>query len=180
MDANLKVLRNAMKTKDISELVRENVELKNRIKQLENLLDYDALTGVKSHRSLIKTLERRQPGDKFLVVAFDLIDFGNYNKIYGHHEGDKLLKMFAEKLASVFRSTDRVYRRGGDEFVAILEISDNCEYSVIVDRLDKFDIRKFAYIGFAKSLNKDSLLEPLVIEAFGGVEQLKRGKVNAN
>ncbi|MBK7767749.1 MAG: GGDEF domain-containing protein [Sulfuritalea sp.] len=42
------------------------------------------------------------------------------NDTYGHGEGDRLLKSFAERLSGLLRSADTLARQGGDEFTIIL------------------------------------------------------------
>jgi diguanylate cyclase (GGDEF)-like protein len=157
---------------DIETLIRENLELSQRVAFLEKQLKTDALTGVNSQRELIRICDRREFPNHYLIVAFDIIDFGNFNKHYGHHEGDRILQMFADKLKDVFRFSDYIYRRGGDEFVAILNVSD-CSDNLtdIKERLKEANVPDLAYVGFAEGCG---YVQELVIEAFGEVEKLKR------
>lgn len=57
------------------------------------------------------------------VVNIDLDDFKSINDIYGHHEGDKVLRVFARELRNVFEEKGVPIRVGGDEFVVL--ISEN-------------------------------------------------------
>ena len=54
------------------------------------------------------------------VVFVDLDRFKLVNDTYGHGEGDRLLKSFAERLSGLLRSADTLARQGGDEFTIIL------------------------------------------------------------
>ena len=58
--------------------------------------------------------------EKFAVLFIDLDNFKNANDNYGHQVGDYILKIVAMRLKSIIRSTDEVYRIGGDEFIIIL------------------------------------------------------------
>lgn len=57
----------------------------------------------------------------FVVIFIDLDLFKLINDTYGHLSGDNLLKDFANRLKSIFRSSDYVIRHGGDEFIVLLE-----------------------------------------------------------
>jgi diguanylate cyclase (GGDEF)-like protein len=66
------------------------------------------------------------------LVFFDLDKFKEINDTYGHAEGDKALKIFAEQMRSSFRSSDIFARLGGDEFVALLtNVPDTLTQEVI-------------------------------------------------
>jgi diguanylate cyclase (GGDEF)-like protein len=153
------------------QLIQENLALKQKIKELEKQLKYDALTQVKSKAELLKIQERREESTESLVLVFDLKGFGDFNKMYGHLEGDKFLVDFAKKLKSIFRSSDNVYRFGGDEFVAVLKISKNYKgFDDIRKRLNKFKISDISYIGLAKGTKR---IQRLLVDAFAEVEKQK-------
>lgn len=64
-----------------------------------------------------------------LAVHFvDLDHFKHVNDTQGHHAGDKLLSIVADRLRSLRRRTDTIARMGGDEFalvqVGVTEASD--------------------------------------------------------
>jgi len=54
------------------------------------------------------------------VVNIDLDDFKTINDVYGHHEGDKVLQLFARQLEEVFEGKGVCIRWGGDEFIILL------------------------------------------------------------
>jgi two-component system cell cycle response regulator len=52
---------------------------------------------------------------------FDLDHFKRYNDLYGHLEGDKVLRKIGEIIRNSIRcNVDSGYRYGGDEFTALL------------------------------------------------------------
>lgn len=57
---------------------------------------------------------------KVAVMCLDLDHFKVVNDMLGHFVGDKLLQEISRRISSVFRASDTVSRRGGDEFVIIL------------------------------------------------------------
>lgn len=159
---------------NINKLLADNAALRKKVLHLENLLDTDALTGAKSARSFFRVCDRRELIEHQLVTAFDLRNFGDYNKRFGHHAGDEILKKFVNKLKVVFRNSDDIYRRGGDEFVTILNTSKNLtDTKEIKERLTDAKIANIAYIGFASGQEPT---QELVIRAFAEVEKQKRFK----
>ena len=54
------------------------------------------------------------------VVNIDLDNFKRINDVFGHHEGDKVLKLFARQLREVFEGKGVCLRLGGDEFIVLL------------------------------------------------------------
>ncbi|NGZ85896.1 GGDEF domain-containing protein [Duganella aceris] len=69
------------------------------------------------------------------LLFFDLNRFKQINDNFGHAEGDRALKVFAETLRKVLRSSDLPGRMGGDEFVALLINSSRDETALVVNRL---------------------------------------------
>jgi diguanylate cyclase (GGDEF)-like protein/putative nucleotidyltransferase with HDIG domain len=100
---------------------------------VENALKYqlaedsattDYLTGLPNARSLFVHLSRelarcRRTGTSLAVMVCDLDNFKQINDLYGHLEGDNLLKDFAGHLREICRDYDYVARMGGDEFVIV-------------------------------------------------------------
>jgi diguanylate cyclase (GGDEF)-like protein len=55
------------------------------------------------------------------VIMIDIDHFKAYNDIYGHTEGDKVLRMVAQRIQREIRPADRLYRYGGEEFLVLLQ-----------------------------------------------------------
>ncbi len=112
-------------------------------RNFQNLLDYserDSLTGLLNRKTfddqLAKMLqasaehdaplpgqpERRQHNDaeKQWLAVVDVDHFKAVNDKFGHLYGDEVLILIANLLQSSFRSQDRVFRFGGEEFVVLL------------------------------------------------------------
>lgn len=99
--------------------------LKNHQAQMEYLAGHDTLTQLPNRllflRSLQNAINHFQEGNGGTAVLFiDLDNFKNINDSLGHETGDQLLCAVAERLKSSVRSTDSVFRLGGDEFTVIL------------------------------------------------------------
>lgn len=100
-------------------------QLKEQYKLIEHISYHDPLTDLPNRRFLEEACERllllAKRENKNIVVFFvDLVDFKNVNDSYGHEVGDSALKLIAERLKKVVRSSDFVARFGGDEFILFL------------------------------------------------------------
>ena len=67
----------------------------------------------------------RRSGTSVGLLLLDLDNFKVVNDTLGHDCGDALLKLVAERLLHSLRNTDIICRIGGDEFVVIVEPSDD-------------------------------------------------------
>lgn len=64
------------------------------------------------------------------TIMIDIDKFKNFNDTYGHDAGDKVLQTVAETLKSQTRSTDGVFRWGGEEMVVIANMNVNEAYEL--------------------------------------------------
>jgi diguanylate cyclase (GGDEF)-like protein len=85
----------------------------------------DALTGVGNRLRLEEDLETLQAevsryGRHVSLAMCDLDAFKRYNDHFGHLAGDDALRRIAQALRRSLRGADRVYRYGGEEFLAVL------------------------------------------------------------
>ncbi|CAH0536025.1 diguanylate cyclase domain-containing protein [Vibrio marisflavi] len=84
----------------------------------------DELTKLPNRRFILNYINRllqRSESLKFAILNIDINDFKVVNDTLGHEAGDKLLKFVAEQLKKSTRSTDKVARFGGDEFIVLLQ-----------------------------------------------------------
>jgi diguanylate cyclase (GGDEF)-like protein len=100
----------------------------------------DPLTGVYTRQTGMETLELQyrfaEIHDRSFAVAFiDLDDFKSINDEFGHDEGDEILSSFARRLEAVLRRGDVLIRWGGEEFVVILNDSDEVGTRGVIDRI---------------------------------------------
>jgi diguanylate cyclase (GGDEF)-like protein/putative nucleotidyltransferase with HDIG domain len=96
--------------------------LKYRLAETSATTDY--LTGLPNARSLFLHLDRemsrcRRHEAPLTVLVCDLDGFKQVNDRFGHLEGNRLLRTFAQKLKDSCREYDYVARMGGDEFVIV-------------------------------------------------------------
>lgn len=98
------------------------LEAANR--QLRDLAIVDALTGAFNRRHFndvcLAALAGAQRGQAVALCMLDVDHFKAYNDRYGHQAGDAVLKALAQTLKdSIKRSTDALFRLGGEEFGVI-------------------------------------------------------------
>jgi diguanylate cyclase (GGDEF)-like protein/PAS domain S-box-containing protein len=93
--------------------------------RIERQANYDTLTGLANRWLLHDRLEQAlltatSFGTRLAVAFVDIDRFKYINDSLGHHVGDELLKEVAARLLSCVRECDTVARRGGDEFVLLI------------------------------------------------------------
>lgn len=116
-------------------------ELKTAQERLRQLTLHDRLTGLPNRVFLTERLRQavsrvRQDGTKtFSVLFFDFDRFKMINDALGHAVGDQLLIAIAQRFRESLRSCDVAARFGGDEFVVMLDGSDEAEALAIAERL---------------------------------------------
>ncbi|CAM4154361.1 diguanylate cyclase domain-containing protein [Roseateles saccharophilus] len=98
------------------------LEAANR--QLRDLAILDALTGAFNRRHFndvcLAALAGAQRGQAVALCMLDVDHFKAYNDHYGHQAGDAVLKALAQTLRdAIRRSTDALFRLGGEEFGVI-------------------------------------------------------------
>jgi len=92
--------------------------------ELARYASTDMLTGALNRRFgeefLQRSLEDAHLQKQTLSIAFlDVNNLKKVNDIYGHNEGDELIRLTADTIMKTIRKQDRLCRLGGDEFLII-------------------------------------------------------------
>jgi diguanylate cyclase (GGDEF)-like protein len=100
----------------------------------------DGLTGLFNRRRFDEDLRleiaRAERYKRPLVlVLFDIDHFKNINDQHGHQAGDEVLRGVGGVLKSGLRTTDTVYRYGGEEFALVLRETPLAAAAQVVERL---------------------------------------------
>lgn len=167
-DTCLEIMRAAPYTTDTVHIIGGIVSV---YRNFQNLLDYserDSLTGLLNRKTfddqLAKMLqassdqelllpgenERRQHSDtaKQWLAVVDVDHFKLVNDKFGHLYGDEVLILIANLLQSSFRSQDRVFRFGGEEFVVLLRSTTLEHAQKIIDRFRRnVESHQFPQVG---------------------------------
>jgi len=131
-------------TRDITERKRVETELRR-------LATTDVLTDVYNRRSGLllfrQQLQLAQRNKQSLCVCYADIDFlKTVNDIYGHAEGDEVLKATGAIMKEVLRKIDIICRLGGDEFLLILPQCAMKQavyiWNRINEKIDSFNAKK--------------------------------------
>ncbi len=101
----------------------------NRIVQegLKDAATRDKLTGLLNRHAYednLRLLESGKISENLCYVAFDVNGLKNVNDSLGHAAGDELIKAAAGCINRCFGQYGNVYRTGGDEFIAIINIGE--------------------------------------------------------
>lgn len=99
-------------------------QLHARIAELERLSATDHLTGAWNRAHLDRVIETelsrsrhfRQP---LSLILFDIDHFKHINDSYGHQAGDAVLRELVRLIRSHIRTSDLLFRWGGEEFVVL-------------------------------------------------------------
>lgn len=157
--------------------------LKKKIKELESVVNIDYLTNVSSRFSFINRVNDTLVSNPYgMLLIFDIDGFKTINDSYGHIEGDRLLKRFAERLKKVFDGAI-VGRLGGDEF--LVYISGEIDEGKVVGKIRRADVSSFydkatnarlaACCGCAKAPDSGLTFEELYAKADEALYKSKKG-----
>jgi diguanylate cyclase (GGDEF)-like protein len=114
----------SLTTEDLA-ILRDLADMVEQELAAIQLATMDELTRLSNRRGFIALAEQslllcaRQNLPASLIF-FDLNRFKPINDQFGHAEGDRALKAYAEIMRGTFRHSDVLARLGGDEFVAFL------------------------------------------------------------
>lgn len=90
-------------------------------KLIRHEAEHDALTDLLNRGSFNKALTLYSHGNvEFALILIDVDQFKTFNDTYGHAVGDEILRKVARRLEASFRSSDYIFRIGGDEFAVLM------------------------------------------------------------
>ena len=102
--------------------------LRGMMRQLEDLVATDELTGLFNRRHFLRLatreLEHLDHGRHHGLALIDLDHFKRINDAHGHAAGDRVLQTFAAVARACLRDGDIIARYGGEEFVLLLPNTD--------------------------------------------------------
>jgi len=150
----------------------KNLQEKEKLEEeVRRLSITDDLTGLYNHRHFFKTLEselarlKRQKTSLSLLM-FDLDNFKRYNDLYGHLEGDRVLKTIGEIVRhSIRNNVDTGYRYGGDEF-AVLLIGASMDQALAIAERIRSSIEQAEFKDITVSIGLSEYRDPFDLEGF--------------
>lgn len=108
--------------------------------ELQNMADYDALTGLLNRRGLARRMQRQRPrpntagSPRMGMLCMDLDHFKAVNDMHGHGAGDDVLKCIGQLLRDNARPHDTAVRQGGEEFGMVVEAASEEELRLLAER----------------------------------------------
>jgi diguanylate cyclase (GGDEF)-like protein len=106
----------------------------------EDLARCDGLTGLLNHRMFQEIIREeynrvKRYGNNLSLIMLDIDHFKKFNDAYGHPVGDEVIKMVSRTMKSMVRSTDRVFRYGGEEFAVVLPETSPENGALLAERI---------------------------------------------
>jgi len=148
--------------------LREKEKLEEEVKRLSIT---DDLTNLYNYRHFYKTLEvevarlKRQKTALSLLMC-DLDNLKRYNDLYGHLEGDKVLRKIGEIISRLVRSNvDTGYRYGGDEFTVLL-IGASLDQALPIAERIRHSIEEAGFRNITVSIGATEFQPEFDVEAF--------------
>jgi diguanylate cyclase (GGDEF)-like protein len=117
----------------LAELDARNRQLEAEIAERKRLEEaarhqatHDPLTGLPNRLLFIDNLQKslaraERQNSQCALFYIDIDNFKPVNDRHGHHAGDVLLRLLAQRMLETMRKADTVARLGGDEFAAVME-----------------------------------------------------------
>lgn len=113
--------------------------LRGMMRQLEDLVATDELTGLFNRRQFLRLASREldslAPNRQHGLALIDLDHFKRINDVHGHAAGDRVLQTFAAVARACLRDGDVLARYGGEEFVLLLPNGDADRLTACCERL---------------------------------------------
>ncbi len=119
--------------------VNVHVKLKKALEKLEDMSLKDELTGVYNRRFAYEILSKQiqmanRDHGHFVICFIDIDHLKRVNDSFGHSAGDELIITVATTLQNSIRSSDFLFRMGGDEFLLLFPKANLKESRELVER----------------------------------------------
>jgi diguanylate cyclase (GGDEF)-like protein len=142
----------------IQSLIRQGaatIEAARLHQQTERLSTQDGLTGLANRRRFDEDLAREtelalRHARRLGFVMLDLDHFKQVNDTYGHQRGDQVLQEVGAVLRHEARSSDYVYRYGGEEFAILVAEADADATVLVAERMRHAIEEHFRSAGHAR------------------------------
>ncbi|MCK4905917.1 MAG: sensor domain-containing diguanylate cyclase [Spirochaetes bacterium] len=112
------------------------------------LANTDPLTGLYNRFKLEKLITNwENPNDlhrrdydqleKIIAIVIDVDNFKEINDTFSHRTGDSVLREIASRLINGLRDNDLAFRIGGDEFLALIRVDNDCQTGLLTGRIEQ-------------------------------------------
>lgn len=129
---------------DLEEISSMQNVFNNMLDSIEFQFYNDDLTKLPNRRKLIEYIEKKE---QYVLMIINIDNFQEINDLYGHHEGDIILKEFAEFLKAKVISSATLFKLNSDEYGILFAQKFDTDYfsnftRELVDSISKtkFDV----------------------------------------
>ncbi|WP_337660446.1 EAL domain-containing protein [Anderseniella sp. Alg231-50] len=116
---------------DVTDARTRELQLQEKEMEVRKLAEIDCLTNLTNRRAFddelsirVNAQRERSKAGMVALILLDLDRFKPVNDTYGHALGDALLHTLADRFRGIIRKRDTMARIGGDEFAAIVEVTN--------------------------------------------------------
>ncbi|WP_333607143.1 GGDEF domain-containing protein [Arsukibacterium sp.] len=141
LSSQLQALLNARQHRlEAQQAQRKVTKLQSKVEDLAELANTDPLTELLNRRGFqLRSAEAAQlcsrSGLLLSIMMIDIDHFKGFNDTHGHEQGDDMIKLVAEGLRRVARTTDVLCRLGGDEFILAAVDTNAAGMTALAERL---------------------------------------------
>lgn len=107
----------------LSKVKKEKKEQSEMLSSISEISNTDELTGCFNRRAYEEDVANLSSKDQFIYVSMDVNGLKIVNDSKGHVAGDELLLGASSCMKQAYDPYGKVYRIGGDEFIAILPVN---------------------------------------------------------
>jgi diguanylate cyclase (GGDEF)-like protein/PAS domain S-box-containing protein len=139
-DRGIPFLNNKGELVDFNSILIDITERKHAEMTINQMAYFDELTGLPNRNGFMETFEQKMnevdlKQGNLALLYLDLDRFNVLNDTLGHSFGDLLLQKVADLLKSTVAGKGQVFRRGGDEFLILLEFKDAAEVRTVAEEI---------------------------------------------
>ncbi|MFT4712091.1 MAG: diguanylate cyclase (GGDEF)-like protein [Candidatus Azotimanducaceae bacterium] len=121
-------------------IAARTIDLESVNAELQTLSMEDHLMNIGNRRAMEVDLAHTHAtalryGNHYAALLIDVDHFKLYNDFYGHQKGDEALKDISQILKSSIRSSDRLYRYGGEELLLVLPNTSSEQSKTVADKV---------------------------------------------
>jgi diguanylate cyclase (GGDEF)-like protein len=118
----------------VADLARLKTEFLSRSARIDALTGLPLRYGVEEEYLRCRAQALRH-GEHLVVLMMDVDHFKRVNDVHGHAVGDLALQHVADVLRGHCRGAEPLFRFGGEEFLALLQVADRDAAEQVVQRL---------------------------------------------
>ncbi len=151
-------------------------KMKSQFERLEYVVSHDNTTGLINRQEFVDRIAGElilHESCAFLITDID--DFKKVNDSMGHHYGDEVIKLIADRIERMGSMDATVARFGGDEFIVAIMDVDEAETRGYIEKLrnalsQKFTVNgKNSYLNFSTGIalypRDGNLISDLIVNA---------------